>query len=226
MLELQRDGDKMISFYDTLKESPLFRGIGLNDFKILIICLPGKTLKCKKNDIILAAGEEVNVVGLVLSGWVKVVKEDVDGNENILAELPAPSLFYDVFAYAELDYSPYTVFASSDCEVLLLNAKKLTETCPQLCPAHISLNRNLLRAVARKGLLFNEKVEILSKRTIRERLLCYFGMQNSNKFTIPYNREELAHYLCVDRSAMSNELSKMQKEGLLAFSKNSFEIFT
>jgi CRP-like cAMP-binding protein len=175
----------MISFYDTLKESPLFSGIGLNDFKKLIICLPGKTMKCKKNEIIIAAGEEVTIVGLVLSGLVKVVKEDADGNENILAELSAPSLFYDVFACAELDYSPYTVFASSDCEVLLLNFKKLTEICPQLCPAHIRLNRNLLRAVARKGLLFNEKVEILSKRTIRERLFCYFDMQKGNKFAIP-----------------------------------------
>jgi CRP-like cAMP-binding protein len=214
----------MVSFYDTLKENPLFKGIGLNDFKKLIICLPGRTVKCKKNEIILAAGDEVNSIGLVLSGGVKVVKEDVDGNENILAELSAPNLFYDVFACAELDYSPYTVFATTESEVMLLNFKKMVEICPQMCPSHIRLNRNLLRAVARKGLIFNEKVEILSKRTIRERLLCFFDMQKGKKFTIPYNREELAHYLCVDRSAMSNELSKMQKEGLLTFHRNHFEI--
>jgi CRP-like cAMP-binding protein len=214
----------MLSLFDTIKENPLFDGIGLNDFKKLVVCLPAKTVKYRKNEIILAAGEEVNTIGLVLSGWVKVVKEDADGNENILAEFSSPNLFYDVFACAELDYSPYAVFASSDCEVMLLNFNKMVEICSQMCPSHVRLNRNLLRAVAKKGLMFNEKVEILSKRTIRERLFCFFDMQKGTKFAIPYNREELAHYICVDRSAMSNELSKMQKEGLIRFSRNNFEI--
>lgn len=216
----------MWSFFETIKENPLFQGIGLNDFKKLVTCLPAKTARYGKNEIILLAGEEINIVGLVLSGSVRVIKEDAEGNEAILAELSASNLFCEVFASAELDYSPITVLASEDCEVILMDYRKMIETCPSLCPAHMRLNKNLLRAVARKSLLLNQKVEILSKRTIRERLLCYFDMHRgmARKFTIPYNREEMARYLCVDRSAMSNEIGKMQKEGLIRFSRNDFEI--
>jgi len=216
----------MWDFFETIKENPLFEGIGISDFKKLISCLPAKSVKCQKNDIILLAGNDVNVVGLVLSGRVRVVKEDAGGDEAILAELSAPNLFCEVFACAELDYSPITIRASDDCEVLLMDYRKIIEACPSVCPYHIRLNRNLLRAVARKSLLLNQKVEILSKRSIRERLICFFDMQRgaAKEFTIPYNREEMARYLCVDRSAMSNEISKMQKEGLIRFNRNDFEI--
>jgi len=216
----------MWSFFETIKESPLFEGIGLSDFKKLISCLPAKASKYQKNDVIMLAGDDINVVGLVLSGSVRIIKEDVDGNEAILAELLAVNLFCEVFACAELDYSPITVRASDECEVLLMDYRRIIETCPSVCPSHLRLNRNLLRAVARKSLLLNQKVEILSKRSVRERLLCFFDMQRgmAKKFTIPYNREEMARYLCVDRSAMSNEIGKMQKEGLIRFNRNSFEI--
>jgi len=216
----------MWSFFETIKESPLFEGIGLSDFKKLVSCLPAKAAKYQKNDVILLAGDALNIVGLVLSGSVRVIKEDIEGNETILAEISAVNLFCEVFACAELDYSPITVWASEDCEVLLIDYRKIIETCPSVCPAHLRLNKNLLRAVARKSLLLNQKVEILSKRSIRERLLCFFDMQRgiAKKFTIPYNREEMARYLCVDRSAMSNEIGKLQKEGLIRFNRNTFEI--
>jgi len=216
----------MWSFFETVKENPLFQGIGLSDFKKLVSCLPAKTAKYQKNDIILLAGEEINIVGLVLAGSVRVVKEDVEGNEAILAEISVSNLFCEVFACAELDYSPITVRASEECEVLMIDYRKIIETCQSGCQSHLRLNKNLLRAVARKSLLFNQKVEILSKRTIRERLFCFFDMQRgmAKKFTIPYNREEMARYLCVDRSAMSNEMGKMQKEGLIKFDRNKIEI--
>jgi CRP-like cAMP-binding protein len=118
------------------------------------------------------------------------------------------------------------VLAAEDSSILLIDYKRIIKSCVSVCPFHAKLIENMLKLVAVKALKLNQKIEILSKRTIRERLLVYFEMQSGgrSRFTIPYSREELAGYLCVDRSAMSNELSKMRDEGLINVQKNMIEL--
>jgi len=217
----------MKKIFEKVKGNPLFDGIAFSDFESMLNCLSAKTAFHKKGSIILLSGNTVDFIGLILSGSIKIIKEDLDGNAVILAELRAPEIFGEVFACAGVTQSPVTVQAAEDAEMLFLDYSKLIVSCSSVCHFHSRLIKNMLGLLARKSLTLNQKIEILSKRTTREKLLCFFDIQRgaAKKFTIPFNREELAHYICVDRSAMSNELCKMRDDGLIKFNKNTFEIF-
>lgn len=216
----------MRRIFETVKSNPLFQGIAFSDFEQIIHCLSANKASYKKDDVLLLSGDTVNFVGLILSGSVQIIKEDADGRITIITELGVSELFGEVFACAGISQSPVTVLATENAEILLMDYKRIITSCSNACPFHTKLIENMLRILACKNLILNQKNEILSKRTTREKLLAFFNTQRglAKKFTIPYNREELAHYLCVDRSAMSNELCKMRDEGLIKFKKNEFEI--
>jgi len=216
----------MKKIFEAIKSNPLFQGIAFSDFERMLGCLSAKTACYKKDDVILLSGDTVNFVGLILSGSVKIIKEDINGNYTILMELSISEMFGEVFACAGISQSPVTIQAADDVEILFIDYKKIITLCSSTCPFHASLIGNMLKLIAKKNLMLNQKIDILSKRTTREKLLCFFDLQRgaAKKFTIPFNREELARYLCVDRSAMSNELCKMRDEGLINFQKNKFEI--
>lgn len=212
-------------FYSVMN-NPLFRGIGYSDFEKMSSCICARTQRYEKEDIILLAGDGVNFVGIIMSGGVKVIREDMEGNASILTRLGPPELFGEVFACAGIVRSPVTVQASEKSEILFLDFSRVITTCSATCGFHSRLIENMLRIIAEKNLMLNQKIDILSKRTTREKLIRFFEIQGgaSKKFSVPYNREEMARYLCVDRSALSNELGKMRDEGIINFHKNEFEI--
>jgi len=216
----------MKKIFDTVKSNPLFDGIAFSDFENMLNCLSAKTVRYKKGGVILLSGDAVSFVGMILAGSVQIIKEDADGRIVILTELSVSDIFGEVFACAGITQSPVTIQASEDSEILFIDYKKIVTSCTSACPFHAKLIENMLKLIAVKNLLLNQKIEILSKRTTREKLICYFNLQRGavKKFNISFNREELARYLCVDRSAMSKELCKMRDEGLLRFHKNTFEI--
>jgi CRP-like cAMP-binding protein len=225
-LYIQRKERVLKKVFDVAKESPLFEDIAFSNFKLMLNCLSAKTSRYKKGDVILLSGNMVNFVGLILSGGVKVVREDRDGRIAILTELGVSDIFGEVFACAGVTHSPVTVLATGNADILLMDYKRIITSCTSACPFHAKLIENMLKLLAVKSMAMNQKIEILSKRTTREKLIAFFDTQRgaAKKFTIPYNREELAGYLCVDRSAMSNELCKMRDEGLIRFQKNAFEM--
>lgn len=227
-LHLQRMRCDLKKYLDVLKNNLLFRGFESADLESILNCLSVRVFSYKKNDIILLYGDAVNFVGIVLSGSIKIIKEDMEGNINILAKSGVNEIFAEAFAFAGIKESPVTVQAAGDCSILLIDFKNIIKPCHKACAFHASLIENMLSLVARKNIMLNQKIEIISKRTTREKLLVFFEIQKhgaqSKKFKIPYNREALAHYLCVDRSAMSRELCKMRDEGLIYFKKNEFEI--
>jgi len=216
----------MKAILETIKDNHLFEDIAVTELESLLNCLSYKTKKYKKDALVVMAGYIIDYIGIVISGSVKIIKEDIEGNTTILTELEQAEVFAEVFVCAEIAYSPVTIFACEETEILFLNYKRIITTCSTGCEYHTRLVENMLKLIARKNLLLNDKIEILSKRSTREKLLCFFDKNRgiARKFTIPYNREELASYLCVDRSAMSNELSKMRNEGLIRYNKNRFEI--
>jgi len=216
----------MKQVFDIIKQNPLLKNVSLDDFEKMAACLDAVARTFEKGDNIIFTGDRVSHVGLILSGSVKVIKEDVDGNIVILTELGVPELFGEVFACADIDHSPVTVLASEKSEILFINYRKIINTCSSACVFHAKLVENMLSVIARKNLMLNQKIEILSRRTTRERLLMFLDIHRgeAKECTIPFNREEMAHYLCVDRSAMSNELGKMRDDGLIRFHKNTFEI--
>ena len=216
----------MRKIFEIAKSNQLFQEIAFSDFEAILNCLSTKTSIYKKGDIILLSGDSINFVGLILSGGIKILKEDMNGNVTILAKLSVSEIFGEVFACAEVFHSPVTVQAVDETEVLFMDYNKIFRSCSNICHFHTRLIKNMLKLVAQKNLMLNQKIEILSKRTTRDKLLCFFDSQRraANEFTIPFNREEMANYLCVDRSAMSNELCKMRDDGLIKFNRNEFEI--
>lgn len=214
--------------YQIIKKNELFRGIEDNDLKSILSCLSAKVSVYKKGEYVYMDGENVHYIGILLKGQVVILKEDEDGNMNILSKVSQSEMFGEALACAEIEISSVSVQAVETSEILLIDYKKIIKTCSSACVFHTLLIENMLKILARKTIMLNQKIEILSKRTIREKIMAFLAQQkriaNSNVFTIPYNREQLSNYLYVDRSALSRELGKMRDEGLIEFKKNRFEI--
>lgn len=214
--------------YKILLNCPLFEGIKHENLNKLLNCLGAKSYVYKKGETIFAEGEPAKNFGIVLSGAVQIIRLDYYGNRSIVASIEPPQIFGESFAFAALPAMPVDVIAVEDTEVMLIDARNITQACCNACSFHNSLIYNLLNVVARKNILFNQKIEVTSKRSTREKLLTYLTLQaksnNSRSFTIPYNRQELADYLEVDRSGLSAEISKLRKEGLLSCQRSNFTL--
>ncbi len=211
-----------------LMKTPLFQYISENDLELLLPCLSAREKFCDKGEIVFMAGEKVFYVGVILSGLIHVIKEDVLGRRTILGEFGPGDLFGEAFSFGRVERLPVTVMAAAPSEIMLLDCKKIMGLCGSCCAHHTRLIGNMLAILAQKNILLSEKIEAMAQRTTREKLLTYLNTQAQKKgsldFTIPFNRQELADYLGVDRSAMSSELGKLQAEGLIHFRRSSFQL--
>lgn len=219
----------MKNFFDEILNSvPLFNRLDKQEISSILTCLNPKKKSYKKDEYILLAGDNITDIGIILSGKVHIIKEDYLGNRHILTTLTDGDLFAEVFVCAHINTLPVTIYAVSDSEILFIDYQRIINTCSSACNFHSLLIENMLSIISMKNVMLNQKIEYLTKRTTREKLLAYLYHQaelvGSNKFTIPLNRQELADFLCVDRSAMSNELSKLRDEGYISYNKNLFEL--
>lgn len=216
----------MKNFYPILEKSALFNGIRMEDLTSMLGCIGGQTLTVSKGQSIYREGDPATHVGMVLSGAVRLVREDYYGNRSIVAHIGPSELFGETYACAEIMLLPVSVVADEDSTVLLMDCRRITTTCSSACAFHNRIIFNLLKLVAVKNLVFDQKIQITSKRSTREKLMAYLlnqaKIQGSNRFTIPYDRQELADYLEVDRSGLSAEISKLRREGILECVKNQF----
>ena len=209
-----------------LKKHPLFNGIVPAYLERILNCLDFKTKSYKKNETFIDIGDKAQHTFGLLEGKVRCHKEDMEGFVCILGELSAPALFVDALPPAILNCCPIRIYAIEDCEAFLLSIEKLLNPCSLNCAGHTRLIINLLYSASDKTVLLSNKVEILSQATTRQKIFCFLNQHKGKekRFAIPYNRNELAQYLCVDRTMLSKELSKMRKEGLIWFHLNEFEI--
>ncbi len=207
-------------------DNSLFEGISEAHFAKMLHCLDAYEKKYSKNEVIISEGDRIDEVGIVLEGIIIISKIDYHGNETIIAEVQQGEVFAEVFACAKISRSPVLITAIRDSVILFFNYKKIISICSKSCKFHQKLISNMLSIVAHKTLYLNRRVDIISKRTLRSKLLAYFYYESGGlkRFKISLNREELANFLCADRSALSNELSKMQKEGIIKYHKNEFEL--
>lgn len=211
-----------------LANTPLFQGIDEKEINALLTCLSAKERKFKKDEIIMCAGEAVSEIGLVESGSVNIVANFYWGDSHIFGHVGKGQIFAENYALDPGKELLCDVVASQPTEVLLLNVSRLTTTCGNNCAFHQSIIHNLLRISAQKNLNLSSRMMHTASKSLRGRLLSYLSEQatrhGSNHFTIPFDRQQLADYLAVDRSAMSGELSKMQKDGLITYRKNEFTL--
>lgn len=218
----------MEKYFTVLEGCPLFAGIGREDLRALLDCLGATVMDVKRNQVIFAEGDAARYVGIVLEGSVRIEKVDYYGNRSIMAQAGAGELFAESFACAGAMEMPVSAVAAEDSRVMLVECYRITVGCSNACGFHSRLIANLLQIVAFKNIQLNQKMEITAKRTTREKLMSYLlsqaKLQGSDSFTIPFDRQALADYLQVERSAMSAEISKLRNEGILESTKNHFRL--
>ncbi|MBQ2881266.1 MAG: Crp/Fnr family transcriptional regulator [Clostridia bacterium] len=218
----------MRQYLDVLRDCALFETISDENLVPMLGCLRAKTSKFKKGETVISEGDPADMFGILLSGELQIMRIDYYGNRSIMTNVEPAQLFGESFACAEIEYSPADVVATEDSELLLVDAHRITQTCCNACDFHNRMIFNLLKIVATKNIMFNQKLEITSKRTTREKLMTYLLMQakknNSNSFDIPFDRQELADYLEVDRSGLSAEIGKLVKEGKLQCFRSHFTV--
>ena len=212
--------------YKFLANTLLFRGVTPDEIESMMGCLEAQVKKYHKGEIIYHNGEYAQKAGLVLSGSVHIENDDLWGNKTLLSHVGAGQVFAETYVCVPGEPLMINVVAAEASEILFLNLGKGSCTCVKNCGFHGRLIQNLLAISAQKNLNLSRRIFYTSAKSIRGRLLSYLSDQatrcGSLEFDIPFNRQQLADYLGVDRSAMSNELSKMQKEGYLTSSKNHF----
>ena len=222
-----KEGEREVD--EILMSCPLFANMEPDEITGLLKCLGVEKKKFSKNRMVFTAGDEIQSVGILLEGKLQILKEDFWGNRMILAQLEPGELFGEAFVCGRIKELPVTILAADDSRILLLDYARVITSCPASCEHHSRLIRNMVQILARKTIEMNRKIEIVTQRTIREKVLAYLSgqaLQRGNPFDLPFNRQEMADYLAVDRSALSNELGKLQKEGRIRFQRNHFQIYT
>jgi CRP-like cAMP-binding protein len=218
----------MKDFFPVLSQNPLFDNLDQKSLNTLLGCISPKRKKYEKDSFIFMEGDEVKSIGIVLSGAVHIVRDDYWGNREIVSRIESGELFGEVFACAVVQKLPVSAVAAERAEILLLDFNRIIRTCPAACAFHTKLIQNTVSVLARKNMGLMEKIECISQRSTREKTLYYLstlaGRQKTGDITIPFNRQELADYLSVERSALSAELCRMRDEGLIDFYKNQFRL--
>lgn len=211
-----------------LTNTPLFHGISENEISELLSCLGVKERKFKKDEIVFRAGSSISGIGLVESGSVNIVVNFYWGNSHIFGHIGKGQVFAESYAAIPGKELLCDVVTCEETEVLFLNMRNMLTTCQRGCSFHTRIIQNILRISAQKNLNLSSRMMHTASKSLRERLLSYLSEQalehGSSHFTIPFDRQQLADYLAVDRSAMSNELSKMQKDGLITYHKSEFKL--
>lgn len=223
MLFLQQEVKK-VNFLYVLANIPLFRKINEKDISVLMQQLNSKLKKFENSQYVFTEGDVMNhEIGIVISGHIEILRNDIMGNRTIIAECGPGELFGEAFAFSNLKIFPINVISIKNSEILFLNSHAIIHNATKSKP-HEQLIENMLGIMAQKNIYLSQKHEILSSRSIRKKLMTYFTIlssnNNSNTIILPFDRQGLADYLSVDRSAMSSELGKMKKDGLIDYDKN------
>ena len=194
----------MEKYLPLLQKSPLFAAMVPGEILSVLHCVGAAEREFGAGEYILPAGSPTQAMGLLLSGSALAIQEDLWGERNIMGKIQPPG------------------------KVLFLSIQRILTVCSETCPQHALLIRNLVSVLAKKNLQLNDKITHMSKRRTREKLLSYLSSeslrQGSLEFDIPFDRQQLADYLCIERSAMSAELSRLQKDGLLQTERYHFRL--
>ena len=218
----------MKEYYEILKKTKLFSGVEDSELEAMLNCLGAKVKAYEKAEYVMCRGEKAENILVLVKGSLLIQNDDYWGNRSIIGYVKEGELFGETYAAPGCDVMQNDVVAATDSVVILFDVNRILTVCGNACKFHTLTVRNLFFSTSEKNCRLIEKIGHMAKRTTREKLMSYLSeeatRQGREVFLIPYSRQELADYLSVDRSAMSNELSKLRDEGLIRFEKNRFEL--
>lgn len=218
----------MKKYVPILKRTQIFSGVGDNEITSMLSCLGARLKSYKKGEYVLRQGEHLSDIVVLVEGNLHIQKDDYWGNRSILGFIAVGEMFGEAYVAPDSGALINDVVAIEYSTVIFFDVKRIITTCPTACRFHALVVQNLFFAISEKNRKLVQKLGHMSCRTTREKLISYLSeeakKQKSSSFTIPFNRQQLADFLSVDRSAMSNELCKMRDEGLLEFEKNQFKL--
>lgn len=218
----------MDEFIGELNQMDLFLNIKPEEIKGLLVCLCARRVNFAKGDCIIEEGNRVYDFGIILSGHGRAVKWDPSGREIIISLLEKGSETGVMLAASPDNKSPVTVQAQDDVSVMQIPVERVLTRCKKACPRHDRLLRNFIGIIAEKGLILHERIDCLLRSSIREKILAYLwkvSRERQNRtFCIPMDRNSMAEYLNVERSALSRELSCMKRDGIIDYHKNMFQL--
>ena len=209
----------MEQYFEIILQNPLFAGINREELSSMLGCLNAKVLTVSKGEPVFLEGDKAGFIGLVLEGGIQIVHDDYYGNRTLLAHAEPGDLFAEAYSCAGANTLPVSAYAQRAGKVILLDVRRMLTVCSNACGFHNRLVKNLLQVVAQKNLTLSRKIQFMSRKTTGEKLMAYLldqaKQRGSAEFTIPLDRQSLADYLGVERSAMSAELGKLRKSGVL-----------
>ena len=218
----------MEKYIPILKRTQLFSGVGEEEIGAMLNCLQARLCTYKKGEYVLRQGEHLDKILVLVSGKLHIQRDDYWGNRSIINMVSIGEMFGEAYVAPESGTLMNDVLAVEDSAVIFFDVKRIITVCSAACRFHSMVVQNLFFAISDKNRKLVQKLTFMTKRTTREKLIAYLSeeskRQNSSEFSIPFNRQQLADYLSVDRSAMSNELCKMRDEGLIEFEKNYFKL--
>lgn len=220
----------MEKYIPILKRTQLFSGVGEEEIGAMLNCLQAKLCTYKKGEYVLRQGEHLDNILVLTEGKLHIQRDDYWGNRSIINMVSIGEMFGEAYVAPESGTLMNDVLAVEDSVVIFFDVKRIITVCSTACKFHSLVVQNLFFAISEKNRRLVQKLTFMTKRTTREKLIAYLSeeakRQNSSEFSIPFNRQQLADFLSVDRSAMSNELCKMRDEGLIAFEKNRFVLLS
>ena len=218
----------MKKYIETLKRTQLFSGVSDTEISTMLYCLQAKSVIYKKGDYVFREGEHIDKITVLAEGMLLVQSDDFWGNRSIVNVIRTGEMFGEAYVAPESGSLLNDVIAEEDSVVIFFDVNRILTVCSAACRFHSMVVQNLFYTISEKNRKLVQKIGHMSKRSTRAKLLSYLSEEakrhNSSYFTIPFTRQQLADFLCVDRSAMSNELCKMRDEGLLQFNKNEFTL--
>lgn len=218
----------MKKYIPILKRTRLFGGVGEEEIASLLSCLGARLCSYQKGQFLWRQGEHLTEIFLLAQGALHIQRDDYWGNRSILGQIAVGEMFGEAYLAPNSEALQNDVVAVEDSVTIFFDVKRILTTCPSACPFHTRVVQNMFYALSEKTQDLVQKLGHMSCRSTREKLLSFLSEQakkhQSASFAIPFNRQQLADFLSVDRSAMSNELCKMRNEGLLEFEKNHFKL--
>ena len=218
----------MEEFIGLLSKCALFKNVKEEDLGSLLSCLNSYTKNYKDEEYIFFAGNEINYVGVILSGSAEIIKENLAGSRHIMAFLGPAHIFAEGIVCTPKRISPVTLRVKEDSKILFIPYERIIKSCGNTCNFHVQLIQNMMMILGQKNFNLNSKIELLTLKGMREKIAAYLLTESKNSnslsFQIVPNRNELAEYLNVSRTSMCRELARMKELNILDYYQNSFKI--